>query len=115
MKPAAFDATARNAVTGVGAPWYTSGTQIWKGNAPILNATPEITSTIPAAAMKLCGLASRNPSRPTYCIASAVLPGSPGLPATPYRSAIPKRRSAELSAPMTRYLSPASSVFGFVR
>jgi hypothetical protein len=59
-KPAAFDATARKAVTGVGAPWYTSGTQIWNGNAPILNATPERTSTMPSEATKLSGFAARN-------------------------------------------------------
>ena len=34
--PAAFEPTDRNAVTGVGAPWYTSGTQIWNGTAAIL-------------------------------------------------------------------------------
>jgi hypothetical protein len=27
----------RNAVTGVGAPWYTSGAQIWNGAADTLN------------------------------------------------------------------------------
>src|SRR6266849_3396533 len=39
-KPPAFDATERNAVTGVGAPSYVSGAQKWKGTALILNANP---------------------------------------------------------------------------
>ena len=37
---AAFVATAMNAVTGVGAPWYTSGVHWWKGAIEILNASP---------------------------------------------------------------------------
>ena len=40
IKPAALDPTDKNAVTGVGAPWYTSGTQIWNGTAATLNASP---------------------------------------------------------------------------
>ena len=39
-KPPAFDATDRNAVTGVGAPWYVSGVQKWNGTALTLNAKP---------------------------------------------------------------------------
>ena len=39
-KPAALGATDRKAVTGVGAPWYTSGHQKWKGTAAILNPKP---------------------------------------------------------------------------
>src|SRR5437764_10143134 len=41
-KPPAFDATERNAVTGVGAPSYVSGAQKWNGTALILNAKPAI-------------------------------------------------------------------------
>ena len=37
---AAFDPTDRNAVTGVGAPSYTSGAHIWNGTAAILNPMP---------------------------------------------------------------------------
>src|SRR6266550_5378212 len=37
---AAFDPTDRNAVTGVGAPSYTSGAHMWNGTAAILNPTP---------------------------------------------------------------------------
>src|SRR4029453_19163711 len=45
---AAFDPTDRNAVTGVGAPSYTSGAHMWNGTAAILNptqATPRVTAT----------------------------------------------------------------------
>src|SRR6185295_2346620 len=40
-KPAALGATERKAVTGVGAPWYTSGHQKWKGATAVLKANPE--------------------------------------------------------------------------
>ena len=43
---AAFDPTERNAATGVGAPWYTSGTHIWKGTTAILKPNPAISSTL---------------------------------------------------------------------
>ena len=33
---------------GVGAPWYTSGFQLWNGTAPILNSSPVPVSAIPA-------------------------------------------------------------------
>src|SRR5262249_7397482 len=39
-KPPAFDATDKNAVTGVGDPSYVSGAQKWKGTALILKANP---------------------------------------------------------------------------
>src|SRR3954464_666068 len=39
-KAAAFGPAERNAETGVGAPWYTSGAQIWKGAAEILKPRP---------------------------------------------------------------------------
>src|SRR5271169_1727619 len=39
-KAAALGPTERNAATGAGAPWYTSGAQIWNGAAEILNPNP---------------------------------------------------------------------------
>src|ERR1017187_8802517 len=39
-KAAALGPVERNAVTGVGAPWYTSGAQIWNGAADTLNPSP---------------------------------------------------------------------------
>src|SRR2546422_11749094 len=47
-KAAAFGPADRNAVTGVGAPWYTSGAHIWNGAAEILKPKP---TSINAAAM----------------------------------------------------------------
>ena len=41
--------TVRNAATGAGAPWYTSGAQLWNGAAEILNAIP---TNINAAAVE---------------------------------------------------------------
>ena len=38
---------AMNAVTGVGEPTYTSGTQPWNGTAPILKSRPTLTSVSP--------------------------------------------------------------------
>src|SRR5688572_8510501 len=37
----------RNSVTAVGAPEYTSGTHMWNGTAPNLNATPTTMNTTP--------------------------------------------------------------------
>ena len=36
IKPAVFDAVEINAVIGVGAPWYTSGDQLWNGTTATL-------------------------------------------------------------------------------
>ena len=50
-KPAALEATARNAATGTGAPSYVSGAQNWNGNAETLNAKPTTTNRIAASAI----------------------------------------------------------------
>ena len=39
-KAATFVAADMNAVTGVGAPWYTSGVHMWNGAADTLNPKP---------------------------------------------------------------------------
>src|SRR6201996_4454876 len=44
---ATFGAVAKNAVTGVGAPSYTSGVHMWNGTADTLNASPTSTNTRP--------------------------------------------------------------------
>ena len=41
----ALGATDKNAVTGVGAPWYTSGHQKWKGTAAVLKPNPANTNS----------------------------------------------------------------------
>src|SRR5664279_2162197 len=38
---------AMNAVTGVGAPWYTSGVHRWNGPTDALNSSPTMTNAIP--------------------------------------------------------------------
>src|SRR5687767_2330011 len=47
-KPAALGATERKAVTGVGAPWYTSGHQKWKGTTAVLKPKPARTRKVMA-------------------------------------------------------------------
>src|SRR5262245_59286645 len=42
--PAAFADTDRKAVTGVGAPSYVSGAQVWNGTADTLKANPAMTN-----------------------------------------------------------------------
>ena len=52
--PAAFDAVARNAATGTGAPSYVSGAQNWKGNAETLKANPATMNRMAASTMVSC-------------------------------------------------------------
>src|SRR4029077_14675739 len=47
-KAAALVPTDMNAVTGIGAPWYTSGVHMWNGAAETLNANPTPISTMPS-------------------------------------------------------------------
>src|SRR6267378_8286940 len=44
---AALVPTDMKAVTGMGAPWYTSGVHMWNGAADTLNAKPTPISTMP--------------------------------------------------------------------
>ena len=62
--PAAFDATERNAVIGVGAPSYTSGAQNWNGKLEILNPNPAMTSVIPNSSALLSPNAAAGSSSP---------------------------------------------------
>ena len=48
-KAAILTVAAMNAVTGVGAPWYTSGVHWWNGTAAILNNRPTMTRAMPTA------------------------------------------------------------------
>ena len=47
VNAATFGTTAKNKVTDVGEPSYTSGVHIWKGTADILNAKPTKIKTKP--------------------------------------------------------------------
>ena len=48
MNAAAFTAADMKAVTGAGAPSYTSGVHIWKGTAEILKPKPMMRNTAPS-------------------------------------------------------------------
>ena len=72
-------AAAMNAVIGVGAPWYTSGTQEPNGTAPTLNTSPTSSSPVPSSAIVLT-------SPPAT---AAAIPGIDSVPANPYSSATP--------------------------
>jgi hypothetical protein len=63
-KPAALEAEAMKAVTGVGAPWYTSGVQTWKGTAATLNPRPTSSSAKPPSRSpsSVSTLVSRKPA-----------------------------------------------------
>ena len=69
---AALDPTDRNAVTGVGAPSYTSGAHIWKGTAAILkpipapiNTTASMSTTLGSCPLKAVAI----PRRPVVPVA----------------------------------------------
>src|SRR6266540_5862285 len=47
--PAALEPAAMNAVTGVGAPWYTSGVHMWNGTAATLKQNPTASMATPAS------------------------------------------------------------------
>ena len=57
---ATLGAAARNAVTGVGAPSYTSGVHMWNGTAASLNARPAAMNTSPIRAPWLIGARRRS-------------------------------------------------------
>ena len=63
-KAAALTPLAMKAVTGVGAPWYTSGLQEWKGTAAILNSKP--------TTIKITPTGTSRPGAPTW--AQRVMP-----------------------------------------
>src|SRR4051794_7275796 len=79
--PAAFDATDRNAVIGVGAPSYVSGAQVWNGTAEILNPNPTSTNTMPSVTM--CVSAAGDCMKVPMS-ASTVDPATPKINDMPY-------------------------------
>ena len=70
-----------NAVTGVGAPWYTSGVHMWNGAAATLKPRPTSMNAMPS---------SSTPSSSSVVVArkSAILVRFV-LPVAPYTSAMP--------------------------
>ena len=65
---------AMKPVTGVGAPWYTSGVQEWNGAAPTLNSSPTAIKPTPA---------SSRPSWPTLVPRATSMSESCTEPAKP--------------------------------
>ena len=90
-----------NAVTGVGAPWYTSGVHMWNGTAGDLEAEADEEQGEPGEQRAL--LEQRVLARGTRAI-----PVSDVVPVAPYTSAMPYRKIADENAPSTKYLMPAS-------
>src|SRR5262249_48818162 len=65
---AAFGPAERNAETGAGAPWYTSGDQIWKGALETLNASPTNISAADIPSIAGAGLPCPVPIRPRIAV-----------------------------------------------
>ncbi len=102
----ALTPTDMKAVTGVGAPSYTSGAQLWKGTAEILKPKPVTTSTSATTSSDARVEALRSgPCRAARRRCRGVV-GLRRWPRT--RSARPKARIAEEKAPLTKYLIDAS-------
>ncbi len=71
---ASLGAVPISSVTAVGAPSYTSGTHMWYGTAPSLNATPETTNTSPKSRMV------RSPCPLASVLATAAISSEPVAP-----------------------------------
>src|SRR5262245_2456409 len=111
-KAAAFTAEAMKATVGVGAPWYTSGTQAWNGTAATLKPNPTSNSASPARSSAGVPLASNFGSTVPATLPTGVANSAIRLrfvePVDPYTSAIPYRKKADENAPSTKYFMPAS-------
>src|SRR5690242_5871623 len=99
-KAAAFGPTVRNAETGAGAPWYTSGAQPWKGAAEILNARP---TKISAAATPIKASGGGAPEVSTRRISVRLVD-----PVAPYIHEMPYSRKAVAKEPSRKYFSADS-------
>src|SRR5450830_1435465 len=73
-KAAALVPTDMNAVTGSGAPWYTSGVHMWNGAAETLKAKPTPISTIPS---RISGLLDDDEARRVAMSGITVVPAPP--------------------------------------
>src|SRR6185295_19605088 len=82
----------RNSVTPVGAPEYTSGTHMWNGTAPNLNAIATTMNTRPRIIPRL--------GSPTALSARS---SRFSVPLSPYTSDMPYSRIPEAMAPSTKY------------
>ncbi len=98
-KAASFGAEPISMVIAVGAPWYTSGTHMWNGTTPSLNARPDTTNTRPNISRLLFALPD--------LIAFATAPNS-SEPVAPYSMDMPYSSRPEASAPRMKYFIAAS-------
>src|SRR5438874_1141579 len=97
--PAAFGPTDMNPVTGVGAPSYTSGVQMWNG----ATATLKQSAIIISAADNSTRLSGVFELRSACAMpVGFVLPVAPKIRATPYR------KNAEENDPSRKYFSADS-------
>src|SRR3978361_1944284 len=95
---ATFGAVAKNTVTGVGAPSYTSGVHMWNGTADTLNANPTSTNTIPTT----------NPGVALFgCTSSSCNDVRSMVPENPYTREIPYSSRPEARPLRTKYFRPA--------
>ena len=69
---ATFGAEAKNAVTGVGAPSYTSGVHMWNGTAETLKQSPANRNTSPNVTPD-----ARRPRPPSRCPRKLTVPVKP--------------------------------------
>ena len=98
--PAALTATDIKPVTGVGAPWYTSGVHMCSGTAATLKPKP--ITAMPAPAMN-SGRLTEPPASAAWMPNKSVCAVLAKINATPYS------RKAEARQPSRKYLSAASS------
>src|SRR2546421_7818339 len=93
--PATLVADDMNAVTGVGAPWYTSGVHMWNGTAATLKPRPTSNRAKPATSTPL-------DDGPPALRNASTLPSWVD-PVAPYVSAMPYRKKADEKAPRRKY------------
>ena len=101
-KAAVLPTEPMSAVTGVGAPWYTSAVQVWNGTSDTLKPKPTSSNAIPAS-----NIADEPPrtvslERLAAIFSTLVEPVAPNTNATPYR------KKADAKPPSTKYFRPAS-------
>src|SRR3546814_16591629 len=101
---ASFGAEPMNSVIGVGAPWEVSGSHMWNGAAPNLNAMPTTMNTTPVS------ISTR--SSPTSPPARSWLVARSSEYVAPYSSDMPNSSRHEASEPRTKYVTAASAESG---
>ena len=106
-KPATLAALLMNAVTDVGAPSYTSGTQARKGAAAILKPKPTSSKPNPISGNGLPAI--------LFCAKNWAIAERLVVPVAPKVSAIPYNRNADAKPPSNKYFMPASALVARAR